>query len=266
MIILYILLIAFAILYLMPVYVGMNTSLKSEEELAEAKTKLVSHPTIAGYEKAWERMKGNLLNSLEFTIPATLISTFLGSLTGYIFSKFRFKGATILFFIVVLGFYVPPQSIVVPLMKFLTELGLYGSIYGLIFTHVALGIPICTLLWRNYYVTIPDDVVESAQVAGAGIGGIYKRIILPLSLPGFVVVGIFQFVNIWNEFFIGLSITQGAGAQPLTIAVANLTGTTVAAWNVHMAGVMIMLIPPIVIFVLLRKYLVRGLMAGAVKG
>lgn len=263
-VLIYAVLIIVAIFYLMPLYSGINTSLKSKKALSTSAVHPVSEPTLDPYFEAFDTIKGNIVNSVAFTVPAVLISTFLGAMSGYVFSKFRFKYDTLLFFLVVMGFYIPPQSIIIPLMKSLTAMGLYDTIPGLIFIHVSLGMPICTLLWRDYYTSIPTEVVESAMIDGNGIASIFRKIILPLSLPGFIVVGLFQFVNIWNEFFIAISVAP-RNAAPLSKAVAGLAGTTVARWNVQMAGAMMMLLPCVVIFALVQRRLVRGLMAGAIK-
>ncbi|MFP4005851.1 MAG: carbohydrate ABC transporter permease [Candidatus Hadarchaeia archaeon] len=263
-VLIYLVLIFFAIFYLMPLYTGINVSLKPQSELAQTAVTPVKNPTIQTYMDAFERIKGPLWNNISFTVPAVLISTFLGAMSGYIFSKFRFKYDTIIFFVVVMGFYVPPQSIIIPLMKTLTYFGIFDTIWGLIFIHVSLGMPITTMLWRDYYTSIPDEIVESAIIDGNGIASVFKKIIIPLSVPGFIVVGLFQFVNIWNEYFIAISVTA-TEAQPLSKAVVNLAGSTVAQWNVQSAGAMMMLLPCVLIFALIQRRLVRGLMAGAVK-
>jgi glucose/mannose transport system permease protein len=187
-------------------------------------------------------------------------------MAGFVFSKYRFKGDRIILTIVTLGFYVSPQAILVPLIKFISLLGLYNTILGLILTHTAYGMPITTLLFKNYFDTIPKELIESAAIDGAGTATTYSRIMLPLSPPIFAVVSVFQFVNIWNEYLWGLVLTQGAASQTVQVAVANLKGTTLAAWNVQMAGATIAAIPTLMIYLIAFKLVIKGLIQGAVKG
>jgi len=264
-VIIYILLLALSVFYLLPIYSLLNTSLKPESELAKAPIKPVNNPTLSAYKKAFARIKGNLWNSVVMTASATALSSLLGCMAGYIFAKYKFTGSSIIFFVIIVGFYIAPQSILIPLVKFIGSLGLYNSIFGLILTHTAYGIPITTLLFYNYIKPIPESLIEIAQIDGASVLQIFTRIIIPLSLPGFAVVGIFQFTNIWNEFLFGLTLTSGAGSQPVTVAVANLKGTTVAAWNVHMAGATISIIPVLLIYIFFLRLVIKGLLLGSVK-
>ena len=252
--------------YLLPIAGMVNMALKPMEELATSPSSIVKNPELASFGVAWDKIGNNFVNSLQFTIPATIISVILGSMAGYVFSKIRFRGAGILFFVAVLALYIPPTSIIIPLTKFMSSIGLFNTTLGLVFVHIVFGMPITTLLFRNYYSNIPDDLVESAKIAGCGTFDIYRRILLPLSAPGFVVVAIFQFTNIWNEFFIGVTLTMGEASQPVTVAVANLVGTTFVPWNIQMAGALIMAIPVIVVYIVLMKWVIRGLLAGAVTG
>lgn len=261
----YLLLLALTVFYLLPVYSLINTSLKPKSELAKAPIKPVSQPTLSAYQKAFNRIKDSILNSVIMTVSATALSSLVGCMAGYIFAKYKFKGASIIFFFIIIGFYIAPQSILIPLVKFIGALGLYNTIFGLTLTHTAYGIPITTLLFYNYIKPIPDSLIEIAQIDGASVAQIFTRIIIPLSLPGFAVVGIFQFTNIWNEYLFGLTLTSGASSQPVTVAVANLKGTTVAAWNVHMAGAALSIIPVLLIYIFFLRLVIKGLLLGSVK-
>jgi len=265
-IILYIILVGLAFFYLFPIYTLINTSLKTTQDLIWGPTTPTKHLYFGAYQKAWDRIHKPMVNSIIITVFATAISSFLGAMSGYVFSKFSFRGSTTLFFIVIIGFYIAPQSILIPLVRFMGSIGLYNTYLGLILTHVAYGMPITTLLFKNYYESIPGELVESAQIDGCGVSGIFTRIVLPLSLPGFAVVAIFQFTNIWNEFLFGLTLSQGIAAQPVTVAVANLKGTTFAAWNVQMAGAFIVVIPVMLVYIFLLKLIVKGLLLGSIKG
>jgi glucose/mannose transport system permease protein len=262
----YLVLIALAFFYLFPVYTLVNTSLKTDEDIKYGPVTPTHSIYFGAYIQAFNRIKKQLLNSAIIAVFATILSSVLGSMSGYIFSKFRFKGDKVIFLVLVLGFYIAPQSILIPLVIFMGKIGFFNTYYGLILTHVAYGMPITTLLFRNYYEGIPQELVDASLVDGCGTFKTYLKIFLPLSLPAFAVVGIFQFTNIWNEFLFGLTLTRGVTYQPVTVAVANLKGTTVAAWNVVCAGATITTIPVVLIYIFLLKMIIKGLLMGSVKG
>ncbi|KUK77926.1 MULTISPECIES: carbohydrate ABC transporter permease [unclassified Mesotoga] len=262
----YLLLFVAAFFYLFPIYTAVNTSLKSNEELAYGPVNIVRNPEFANYLKAFSEIDRPIWNSFVITMVATAISSALGAWGGFGYSKLKFRGSSVLFLILVLGFYIAPQSILIPLLRFIGSIGLYNSYWGLILTHTAYGVPITTLLFRNYFESLPTEVVDSARIDGCSYIGTFFRIALPLSLPGFAVVAIFQFTNIWNEFLFGLILTRGVNSQPLTVAIGNLKGTTVASWNIQMAGVMISVLPVLLVYVFFLKLIVKGLLMGSVKG
>lgn len=253
-------------LYLLPMYTMVNVSLKSPEDLIWGPVIPTRRLYLDSYLQAWEEISEPFFNSIEMTIPATVISTFLGSISGLGFYRAKFKWKELLLFLIVLGFYVPPQAVLIPLVRFLANIGLYGTIPGLVLTHVAYGMPITTLLFRNYYESIPKEILDSAEVDGASLMTLYRSILFPLSLPGFAVVSIFQFTNIWNEFLFALVLSRGKGSQLVTVAIANLKGTTLAAWNVQMAGALIGAVPVVIFYIFATKMVIKGLMAGAIKG
>ena len=262
----YVLLFIAALFYLFPIYTAINTSLKSNEELAYGPVNIVRNPEFANYLKAFSEIDRPMWNSFVITMVATAISSALGAWGGFGYSKLKFRGSSVLFLILVLGFYIAPQSILIPLLRFIGSIGLYNSYWGLILTHTAYGVPITTLLFRNYFESLPTEVVDSARIDGCSYIGTFFRIALPLSLPGFAVVAIFQFTNIWNEFLFGLILTRGVYSQPLTVAIGNLKGTTVASWNIQMAGVMISVLPVLLVYFFFLKLIVKGLLMGSVKG
>ena len=263
---LYLVLIVLALFYLFPLYTLINTSLKTDLEIIWGPVAPAKHLYLGAYAIAFQEIKRPIINSLVITSFATVISSLLGAMSGYIFSKFPFRGSNLMFFMIAIGLYIAPQSILIPLVRFIGTIGLYNTWAGLILTHVGYGMPYTTLLFKNYYETIPTSLIESAKIDGCTVLQAFRRIMLPLSLPGFAVVGIFQFTNIWNEYLFGLTLTQGKDAQPATVAVANLVGTTVAAWNVHMAGALIIVLPVLLIYVFLIKVIVKGLLLGSIKG
>ncbi len=152
------------------------------------------------------------------------------------------------------------------LLRFLQTIKLYGTIPGLILVHVVYGLPITTLIFRNYFAGVPTEMVEAAQVDGAGVVKIFTHVMLPLSIPSFVVVGIFQFTNIWNDFLFGVTVVPNPAAQPVTIALNNLSGSFSVDWNVVMSGAVVAALPTAIVYMLLGRYFIRGLMAGSVKG
>ena len=272
----YALLILFAVIFLVPVYVMMSSSLKTFAEVQDL-SRLWSLPstfTLESFRAAWSGIadKGlrglsqNLLNSVYLTVPATILSSMLGSLNGYVLSKWRFPGANIIFPLMLFGMFIPYQSVLIPLTQTLAAIGLGGTIWGLILVHVVYGIPITTLIFRNYYAEVPTDLVEAARIDGAGILGVYWRVLFPLSLPGFVVVIIWQFTNVWNEFLFAVSILQKPELQPITVALRNLSGSQIKEWNVVMAGAIIAALPTLLIYIIMGRYFIRGLLAGSVKG
>ena len=205
-------------------------------------------------------------NSLMLAIPATIISAVWGSINGYVFAKWKFRGSNLLFALLVFGMFIPYQSILIPLIQFLQQVKLYGTIYGLITVHVLYGLPITSLIFRNYFANIPDELMEAARIDGAGIIRTYTNVMLPLSLPGFVVVGIFQFTNIWNDFLFGVTILPSPTAQPITVALNNLSGSFSVDWNVVMAGAVVAALPTALVYIFLGRFFVKGLLAGSVKG
>jgi glucose/mannose transport system permease protein len=253
--------------YLMPVYVMVINGLKEAQGVSL--TTMWNLPKTfsgAGFGEAWQRLRANMLNSLIMVIPATIISSFFGSLNGYVFAKWKFRGSDVLFTLMLFGFFIPYQSILIPLVRFLQMIKLYGTIPGLILVHVVYGLPITTLIFRNYFAGVPTEMVEAAQVDGAGVVKIFTRVMLPLSIPSFVVVGIFQFTNIWNDFLFGVTVVPNPAAQPITIALNNLSGSFSVDWNVVMSGAVVAALPTAIVYMLLGRYFIRGLMAGSVKG
>jgi glucose/mannose transport system permease protein len=263
----YLVLFGFALFYLMPVYVLLVTGLKPLSEVNLARMwSLPSAVTLDGFAAAWDKLAPNITNSVILVIPGTVLSTTLGSINGYVLSKWRFRGSEVLFTLLLLGMFIPYQSVLIPLVQVLQGLKLYGSLPGLILVHVVYGIPITTLIFRNYYATIPGELLEAAAIDGAGLFGIYRSIILPLSAPGAVVVAIWQFTSIWNEFLFAVVVTSNPAVQPITVALNNMAGSFIVEWNVQMAGALLAALPTLLVYLLLGRFFLRGLLAGALKG
>ena len=167
--------------------------------------------------------------------------------------------------------FIPYQSILIPLVQVLSRIpwfggNLYSTIPGLIFVHVIYGIPITTLIFRNYYAAIPTELVEASRIDGASIFGVYRFILFPLSIPGFVVVMIWQFTSIWNDFLFAVTITSNPDVQPITVGLNNLAGSYIVEWNVQMAGALMAALPTLIVYIVLGRFFMRGLLAGSLKG
>ncbi len=257
-----------AVAFLLPVYVMVANGLKDAVNVSLSKMWLppLTVTSQNGFVGAWLRLKPNMANSLIMVIPATIISSFIGAINGYLFSKWKFRGSDVIFTLLLFGFFIPYQSILLPLVRFLQVIGVYGTLPGLVLVHVIYGIPITTLIFRNYFAGVPNDLLEAARVDGAGLITTFTRVMLPLSVPAFVVVGIFQFTNIWNDFLFGVTVVPNPKAQPVTIALNNLSGSFSVDWNVVMAGAVLAALPTAIIYILLGRYFIRGILSGSVKG
>jgi glucose/mannose transport system permease protein len=263
----YILLVIFVSIFLVPAYMVIVTSLKSPDQITLQTAWELPNPWyFQSFIEAWEKFKPNIINSVSLVVPSTLISSLLGSMNGYILSKWKFKGSDILFQLMLFGMFIPYQSILIPLFEFLNTIGLYGSIGGLVVVHVIYGIPITTLIFRNYYTEVPTEMIEAGKIDGAGFFGIYRHIVFPISLPGFVVVIIWQFTQAWNEFLFAVTLTSGTGNEPITVALSNLAGGRAVQWNLPMAGSILAALPTLLVYLFLGRYFIRGLLAGSVKG
>ena len=274
-VLIYVVLVAFAAFYLMPVYVLLVTGLKSFTEVSlDRMWDLPQRFSLDSFRDAWFGNEStaipgigkNFINSMRLTIPATLISAILGSMNGYVLAKWKFRGADVLFPAILFGMFIPYQAVLIPLVQTLRALGLYGTIEGLIFVHVIYGLPITTLIFRNYYAGVPTELLEAARIDGAGILRLYQYVLFPISLPGFIVVMIWQFTSIWNEFLFAIVLTSNPNVQPITVALNNLAGSFSVQWNIQMAGALLAALPTLLIYIFLGRYFLRGLMAGALKG
>jgi glucose/mannose transport system permease protein len=271
----YVMLIAAAALFLLPVYLLIVTGMKSFAEVSLATMwQLPSGIHFDSFHRAWfglesagiRGLNNNFMNSVLLAIPATVGSALLGSINGYVLSKWKFRGADILFTLMLFGMFIPYQSILIPLVQALQRMGLYGSLQGLIFVHIVYGIPITTLIFRNYYATIPTELIEASKIDGASLLGIYRHILVPISMPAFVVVAIWQFTSVWNDFLFGVIVTSRPNVQPITVALNNMAGSYIVEWNVQMAGSLLAALPTLLVYILLGRYFMRGLLAGSLKG
>lgn len=263
----YLVLAAFALYYAMPIYVLIITGLKPFKDVSMMRMwELPQGIYFDSFTTAWGLVSPNFRTSVMITIPAALISSMIGSINGYVFAKWRFKGADTLFILFLVGMFLPYQGILIPLVLTLQKVGLYGTLAGLIMTHCIFGIPITALLFRGYYSGIPNELMDAGKIDGCGFFGLYRHILLPISMPAFAVVLLWQFTTIWNDYLIGLVVLSNPVRAPVMVAVKNTAGSFSVDWNVQMAAALIAAAPTVIVYLALGKLFMRGLLAGALKG
>ena len=273
----YLLLILFALFYLLPLYVMGVNSVKPLAEITGGNMMALPQDwTLDPWRSAWSTaqigveatgLRPFFLNSILMVVPAVAISTLLGAMNGYVLTKWRFRGDTWVFGLLLFACFIPFQMVLIPMARLLGLMGLAGTVPGLIFVHLVYGIGFSTLYFKNYYQQFPTELVRAAQIDGAGFFTIFRRIMLPSSGPIAVVCVIWQFTNIWNDFLFGASFSD-ADSQPMTVALNNLvqSSTGVKEYNVHFAGAIMAALPTLLVYIVAGRYFVRGLMAGSVKG
>ncbi|ESY71221.1 sugar ABC transporter permease [Mesorhizobium sp. LNHC252B00] len=263
--------------YLLPLYVMVVTSLKGMPEIRLGN--IFSPPleiTFEPWVKAWstactglncDGLSRGFWNSVRITVPSVLLSIAIASVNGYALANWRFKGADTFFVILIVGAFIPYQVMIYPIVIILREIGLYGSLSGLVIVHSIFGMPILTLLFRNYFASMPEELFRAARVDGAGFWGIFLRIMLPMSLPIFVVAIILQVTGIWNDFLFGVVYTR-PDTYPMTVQLNNIVNSVqgVKEYNVNMAATILTGLVPLVVYFISGKLFVRGIAAGAVKG
>ena len=273
----YLFLLLFALFYLLPFAVMLVNSVKPLSEIREGN--MIALPqvwTLEPWLAAWSTaqigvdpsgLSPYFWNSIKMVVPAVAISTILGAFNGYVLTKWRFRGDTILFGFMLFACFIPFQIVLIPMARILGLAGLAGSTPGLVLVHVVYGIGFTTLYFKNYYQVFPTELVRAAQIDGAGFFRIFWRILLPSSGPIIVVSVIWQFTNIWNDFLFGASFAD-QDSQPMTVALNNLvsSSTGVKEYNVHFAGAIMAAMPTLLVYIVAGRYFVRGLMAGSVKG
>ena len=276
-IILYSILVVAAMYYLLPLYVMIATSLKDLDQVREGN--IFAWPLRAGFDawiKAWdtactglycEGLKVGFWKSVQITVPSVLASIAIASVNGYALSYWRFRGSEVFFTILIIGSFIPYQVMLYPLVIITRELGIFGTLPGVIFIHSIFGMPILTLLFRNYFAALPVELFKAARVDGAGFWGIFFQIMLPMSIPILVVAIILQVTGIWNDFLFGV-IFAGTQNWPMTVQLNNIVNTTqgVKEHNVNMAATILTGLVPLTIYFISGRYFVRGIAAGAVKG
>ena len=266
-----------ALYYLLPIYVMVVTSFKGLPEIRMGN--IFAPPVAITFEpwvKAWssvctglncDGLSRGFLNSIKITVPSVFFSIAVASVNGYALSMWRFKGANVFFTILIIGAFIPYQVMIYPMVIMLREIGLYGDLAGLVLVHTIFGMPILTLLFRNYFSSVPEELFKAARVDGAGFWVIFFKIMLPMALPIFVVAVILQTTAIWNDFLFGVIFTKPDN-YPMTVQLNNIVNsvTGVKEYNVNMAATLLSGVVPLTIYFLSGKLFVRGIAAGAVKG
>lgn len=250
-------------IWLLPVYAMLNTSLKSQPEVAEQRYLQPPRQIMAGnYLQAFRALKQGLLNSAVITLPATFLCVFLGSLAAYYLTMFEFRPSQLVFFWIVIATFLPYQIVLIPITFFIASLDLLNTYAGLILIYVILNIPMATLITATFFMKVPLDFQEAAALDGAMPFTFYRRVLVPVSVPGLVSAAILVFVQIYNEFLLAIALTRGPMVKPVMPFLAELKGSQIAQWHVQMAGAVIVSILPLAIFIILSEYFISGLMAG----
>ncbi|WP_438318190.1 carbohydrate ABC transporter permease [Candidatus Caldatribacterium sp. SIUC1] len=256
-----------AVIWMVPIYALVTTSLKTQEEVALQKyLGLPRSPQFSNFGKAFNALKIGLRNSLVISLSATFLCIFVGSLAGYALTGFNFRFATPLFFLIVVVTFLPYHVILIPITQFLKTLGLLNSYAGLILIYVVLNAPMATLITGTFFMKIPPELEEAAILDGCKPFRYYLRILVPVSLPGLISATILVFIQIYNEFLLGIALTRGPNVKPVMPFLAELKGTQIAQWHIQMAGAAITSVIPVLVFIFLGRYFISGLMAGYGKG
>lgn len=250
-----------------PVYVLFVTSFKGVGDASPARAWLLPTTwTMENWASAWEQLAPAIGRTVSMVVPSTIISAVLGCLNGFVLSRWRFPGADIVFTLILFGMFLPYQAVMIPLLELVLALQIPNGVPSLILLHVVFGIPITTLIFRNYFETVPHELMEAAKVDGAGMLRTFWSVALPVAIPGFVVVLIWQFTSAWNDFLFAVFFSTPNNG-PVTLVLNNIAnGALLTNYGVSMAGALLASLPTLLVYVILSKYFIAGLMSGSVKG
>lgn len=266
-----------AFFFLIPLWVTLMTSFKTMPEIRLGHILAwPDHFTLAPWGKAWSSactglactgIKVGFWNSVRILVPSVIISIFVGAITGYVITFYKVPGARVGFSILLIGAFIPYQVFLYPLVRIFSTLGIYGTLPCIIIVHVMFGLPLMSLLFRNFYSALPIELFNAARVDGAGFVTIFRHIILPMSTPIIIVAAILQVTGIWNDFILGLTFA-GRDNWPMTVQLNNIvsSSTGAAAYNVNMAATILTAAVPLCVYLISGRWFVRGIAAGAVKG
>jgi glucose/mannose transport system permease protein len=261
----YLLLLVLAGVFLMPVYVLVITAFKDPTQVSPSQMwQLPQSLSLDTFREVWPVMKDGFRNSVMMAVPASIISSVLGAANGFVLAKWRFPGADFVFALILFGMFIPYQAILIPLNRLMSEFDLH-NLTGLGLVHIIYGLPITTLIFRGYFSNVSDELIDAAQVDGAGMLRTFAFVAVPIALPAFAVAMIWQFTSIWNDFLFGLVLTS-RNDWPVTIALNNIAGSQVVPFHEAMAAALLASIPTLLVYILMGRLFMRGLMAGALKG
>ena len=262
----YLALFALVCFFLMPVYALLVTALKSPGEVSVVR--MWEWPqtfSLDNFRIVWPKLADGFLNSVLMALPASLVSSILGAANGFVLSKWRFPGADFVFPLILFGMFIPYQAILIPMFQTMSYLGLRGGLSGLVIVHVIYGLPITTLIFRSYFAGISEELIEAAKVDGAGMLRTFLYVALPIAPPAFAVSMIWQFTSAWNDFLFGVLLTD-TNHWPITVALNNIAGGQAVPFNQAMASALLASVPTLLIYIVLGRFFMRGLMAGSLKG
>lgn len=266
-----------AAFFLLPLYVMFVTSLKGMEEIRAGQLfAWPQAPSLAAWRAAWgeactglacEGVRGGFWNSVAIVVPSTVLPIAVGAVNGYALSLWRPRGAQWLFGVLMLGAFIPAQVMLYPLVKALAAAGLFGSLPGLVLVHLLFSMPVMTLLFRNHYLSLPEELFKAARIDGGGFWRIFWHLMLPLATPMLIVAAILQVTGVWNDYLFGL-VFGGQELLPMTVQLNNLINTTTGErlYNVNMAATLLTSLVPLAVYFFSGRWFVRGIAAGAVKG
>lgn len=273
----YAFLLSAALFFLAPLYIMLTTSFKSMEEIRLGQLfALPMQPTLDAWRLAWseactgvscEGVRGGFWNSVAIVIPSTVLPILIGALNGYALSFWRPRGAQLLFAVLMLGAFIPVQVMIYPLVKMEAAVGLFSSLPGIVLVHLIFSMPVMTLLFRNYYAGIPEELFKAARIDGGGFWRIFVQLMLPMSTPMLIVAAIMQVTGVWNDYILGL-VFAGRDNLPMTVQLNNVINTTTGErlYNVNMAATILTSMVPLLVYFVSGRWFVRGIAAGAVKG
>ncbi len=259
----FVVVIILAVLWLMPVYAMVVTSFKTQAEIADQRyMQPPAHLEWHNFEVAFKALEEGLVNSLIITIPSTFLCVFIGSLAAYYLILFQFRYATQVFFAIVVASFLPYQVVLIPLTQLMNALRLLDTYTGLILAYLIVNVPMATLIIATFFMKTPRSFLEAAAIDGCRPFTFYRRVLMPMSIPGVMSAAILVFVQVFNEFLLALALTLSPQVQPVMPVLATLKGSEVAQWQIQMAGAIITSIVPLVVFIFLSRYFISGLMAG----
>lgn len=262
----YLALFAAACFFLLPVYALLVTALKDPAEVSlVGMWELPRSLSFDSFRAVWPELRNGLRNSVILAVPASVISALLGAGNGFVLAKWRFPGADFVFPVILFGMFIPYQAILIPMFRVISDLRLNTDLRGLILVHIIYGLPITTLIFRSYFAGISDELIEAAKVDGAGMLRTFFFVALPIAPPAFAVAMIWQFTSAWNDFLFGIVLTR-TEYWPITVALNNIAGAQTVPFNEAMASALLACIPTVLVYILLGRFFMRGLMAGALKG